>query len=225
MVSSQVIGFNPTSMRDKLVTFWVDEQNRLLVEYAKKEIVKIGNKISTYHSRHHMDRTGNLLNSLCWGVAYDNKLKDYGFFREAVTRGDSYLHEFFKEREAYLVEGRYLAERFIKNYGRFSGPNRWRVWFAILAPYWGYWEEGFRMASEGKGSKSYGKGIRSFYKFAVMSESYDRVSNELTPAKVKYETKPPEYSPFALKYDFENYQKRTKNQYTYARDDNKRNRK
>lgn len=64
---TKVIGLNAflKATEKQLMKFWVGEQNRLLIEYAKKEIVKLGKNIEAYHSRNHMDRTGNLLNSLC----------------------------------------------------------------------------------------------------------------------------------------------------------------
>lgn len=223
------INFDAKALTKTLVDNHVQWQTELLIDYAMRKVKEIGDRIKTYHGAHHMDRTHNLLNSLCWGVAYNGRLRGYGFYSNGQTKSykknshestdQSYLHEFDKEHELYLVEGRFLAEKFIKQHGRESAPNYWRVWFAILAPYWGYWEEGFTMKS-GFGSKRTSK----FLKFAVMSEFHDVVEKDLHPAKVKYETEAPEYSPSMKKYDMENYMDRNKNQYKYARDDHYRNR-
>ena len=239
------INFDAKALTKTLVDRHVQWQTELLIEYAMRKVKEIGDRIKTYHGAHHMDRTGNLLNSLCWGVAYNGRLRDYGFYSNGQTKSykkssydsidQSYLHEFDKEHELYLVEGRFLAEKFIKRYGRASAPNYWRVWFAILAPYWGYWEEGFTLVhgnsvapnarKNGKLQKGY-KGFRgaSFKRFAVMSEFHDVVEKDLRPAKVKYETEAPEYSPSMKKHDMEKYANRIKNQYKYARDDHYRNR-
>lgn len=185
MKKSRVIGLEAYSrgLKKELTEYWVKEQTRRLIEYAKEKIVSIGNTIQSYHSRNHMDRTGNLLNSLCWGVAYDGKLMDYGFFRDAESLKESHLHERFKEDWQIPVNGHALADGYIKRYGKMSGANMWRVWFAILAPYWGYWEEGFTMVH---GYSQQGGFMGStFVKFAVMSEVYDQVAKELAPAKPK----------------------------------------
>ena len=169
--------------------------NSRLVEYAKETILKIGNKINTYHSKHNMDRTGNLLNSLCWGVSYKGKLVDGGFFRDAVhnSKGisrtsESFLHEWFSGDEKYLipVDGRKLAEEYLRKVGN-TGSTGWKVFFAILAPYWGYWEEGFNMKVRGKSM--------GFFQFAVMAETYDQVRRDLKPARKYYfNVSVPQYS-------------------------------
>ena len=121
-----------------------------------------------------MDRTGNLLNSLCWGVAYDNELKANGFYRNANSLELSYLHERYEEHVAYPVDGHALAEQYTRMYGRLgSGGGTWRVWFAVLAPYWGYWETGF---------ESFGKELR----WQVMTRHFDIVKNDLKPSNVTF---------------------------------------
>lgn len=184
-------------MKKYLTEWWVTEQTRRLVEYAKDEIKKIGDKINSYNSRNHMDRTGHLLNSLCWAVAYDNKLVEYGFYRDAVLHAarvpneaeptsESYIHEFYADyKYAFPVNGRALAENYIKRYGKMTGVGRWRVFFAVLAPYWGYWEQGFTLRHGF--SKRGGFMGASFRRFAVMAETYDAVSNDLSPANMKFE--------------------------------------
>ena len=169
--------------------------NIRLVEYAKEKTLKIGNKIKTYHSKHNMDRTGNLLNSLCWGVSYKGKLVDGGFFRDAVhnskgisSTSESFLHEWFSGDEKYLipVDGRQLAEEYLRKVGN-TGSTGWKVFFAILAPYWGYWEEGFNMKVRGKSI--------GFFQFAVMAETYDQVRKDLKPARKYYfNVSVPQYS-------------------------------
>lgn len=171
---------------------FVDEQNKRLIAYAKDKIRILGDAIQLYPSARRMDRTGNLLNSLCWGVSYDGKLVQGGFYRDAVHHsngiaGDStsYIHEWFSGDEKYLesVDGRKLAEEYLEKYGN-NGSKGWRVFFAILAPYWGYWEKGFTMKSGGGNS-----GIPSssrFMQFAVMTQWHDKVGNELKPMRVRF---------------------------------------
>lgn len=225
MNKSKVIGFDANAMVASMMKTATEEQTRRLIAYAKDKVRLIGDAIQLYNSKHHFDRTGNLLNSICWGVAYSARLIDYGFYREANIKSyntgrrdetsQSFLHEFFREKEAYEVDGRYLAERFIKKYGRNSAQGWWRVWFAILAPYWGYWEEGFTMKRGGGMS-----GIpqtSSFMKFSVMSEFHDKVERELSPAKVKLDVFVAPYSSFSLKSDFKKYHDDTKHPFKYRR--------
>lgn len=169
------------------------EQTNRLIEYAKQTILEIGNKIQTYHSRNHMYRSGHLLRSLCCGVSYDGKLVYSGFYGDIALKShttwneanttNSYLHEWIPEYEAFQIDGRQMAQNYIQRYGHMgSGKGSWRVFFAILAPYWGYWETGFNMVHGlGKNRKS------SFHQFAVMTEFYDKVDKDLKPAKVKFQ--------------------------------------
>ncbi len=164
----------------------VQEYNRQLVAYAKDTIQEIGAKIKTYHRANNMDRTGNLLNSLCWGVAYNGKVVGSGFYQEAAERGESFLHE--REPDymyAFPVHGHDLAARYISRYGAAGSTGRWRVFFAILAPYWGYWENGFNMVYGGQRNGKIPR-MTKFLRFAVMSEFYDKVSNDLRPAKTNF---------------------------------------
>lgn len=207
------VKFNKASFCKELTINLVDLQTQLFIDYAEERIRLIGDAIQLYNSRHHFDRTGNLLNSLCWGVAYSGRLKASGFYRDARVKSysvgktqssQSFLHEFFaKYREAYEVDGRYLAERFTKSQGHASGQGYWRVWFAILAPYWGYWEKGFNMKSH------FGNRSRRL-QFSVMAEFHDKVTEELSPANVKFEVFVPEYSNHSLNYHFKRYQENPK---------------
>lgn len=200
---SRIVNFSSKAIAKQLLDSIVAEQNARLIDYAKKKIIEIGNKVMTYHSKNHMDRTGNLLNSLVWGVSYYGKLVDGGFFRDAVLRSkgialtsESFLHEWFSGDEKYLtpVDGRALATDYMQKYGNNGRGDGWKVFFAILAPYWGYWEKGFRMThgsmtpkdSKGEDSKAYKSGVRSFYKFAVMTQYYDEISRDLKPARTRF---------------------------------------
>ena len=200
MIKSKVIGFNAKSMAAAMMKNVVAEQNRRLVEYAKEKILAIGNQIQTYHSRNHMDRTGNLLNSLCWGVSYNGKLVEGGFFRDAVLNNkgiaktsESFLHEWFSGDVKNLipVNGRQLAQTYMQKYGN-NGAKGWRVFFAILAPYWGYWEKGFTMKSGG-GDSGIPRSTR-FMQFSVMTQFYDEIKKDLKPARVRFRVSVAKYN-------------------------------
>ena len=192
MKESKVI-FDTRKLAAEMMKNLSAEQTNRLIEYAKQTILEIGNKIQTYHSRNHMYRSGHLLRSLCCGVSYDGKLVYSGFYGDIALKShttwneanttNSYLHEWIPEYEAFQIDGRQMAQNYIQRYGSAgSGNKTWRVFFAILAPYWGYWETGFNMVHGlGKNRKS------SFHQFAVMTEFYDKVGNELKPAKVKFQ--------------------------------------
>lgn len=204
MIKSKVIGFNAKSMAAAMMKNVVAEQNRRLVEYAKEKILAIGNQIQTYHSRNHMDRTGNLLDSLLWGVSYEGKLVEGGFYRDAQARGESYLHEWFSGDVKYLipVNGRLLAQTYMQKYGN-NGAKGWRVFFAILAPYWGYWEKGFTMKSGG-GDSGIPRSTR-FMQFAVMTQFYDEVKQDLKPARVRFRVSVAKYHRAKLEKKWEKY--------------------
>lgn len=204
MIKSKVIGFNAKSMAAAMMKNVVAEQNRRLVEYAKEKILAIGNQIQTYHSRNHMDRTGNLLDSLLWGVSYEGKLVEGGFYRDAQARGESYLHEWFSGDVKYLipVNGRQLAQTYMQKYGN-NGAKGWRVFFAILAPYWGYWEKGFTMKSGG-GDSGIPRSTR-FMQFAVMTQFYDEIKKDLKPARVRFRVSVAKYNRTKLEKKWEKY--------------------
>lgn len=196
------VKFNAKALANLLMKDIVQEQNALLIDYAKNKIVEIGDMIKTYHSKNHMDRTGHLLNSLLWGVSYQGKLVDGGFYRQASAKGESYLHEWMSGDTKYLipVDGRALAQQYLQSYGN-NGARGWRVFFAILAPYWGYWERGFKMKSGGgivyKGTSRERKMpqiIGKTYRFAVMTEFYDQVKADLKPARVRFRVSVPKYA-------------------------------
>lgn len=189
-------------LQKELSDYWVGVQTMNLIDYAKTEIKRLGDMMSSYSSAHGMDRTGNLLNSLCWCVAYDGERKDSGFYREPVIhtyvnrwgqeRGigiqgssSSYLHEYFiDDREE--VNGRQLAEEYIGSYNGKSG--KWTVVFAVLAPYWGYWEGGFNHIKGGR------------MQFQVMTHIFDDVRMDLKPSKTHLTVYRPKYSYRNRKY-------------------------
>lgn len=204
MHKSRVTNWNANKMKEQLFAILSAEQNKRLIDYAKGKIVEIGQAIEQYHSAHHMDRTGNLLNSLCWGVSYNGSLIEGGFYRDAVLHNNgidgsstSYLHEWFVGDEKYLepVNGRQLAEGYLQTYGN-NGAKGWRVFFAILAPYWGYWEKGFTMNSKFGAGKS---GVSGFYQFAVLTHFYDSIKRDLKPARTRLRVSVRKYDHAKLK--------------------------
>lgn len=185
-------------------------QTRLLADYAAKKIQEIGNTIASYHSRHHMDRTGNLLDSLCWGVSYRGRLVEFGFYRKKQATEASGLHEWWwadwkdgqywtrldQLPDEYQVQGHELAEAYLNSYGNNDRGNGWKVFFAILAPYWGYWEQGFTL-HHGLSQRNGFQGA-TFVRFAVMTEYRDQVKADLKPARVRFSSKAAPYTNLKL---------------------------
>lgn len=85
------------------------------------------------------------------------------------------------------VNGHALAEDYIRKAASKSKKNQWLVFFAILAPYWGYWEKGFTLVHGWSRQKRYEDGFQgsTFMQFSVMSEFYDGLKSDLSPAKVR----------------------------------------
>lgn len=163
-----------------------DKQTENLIDYAENRIQTIGNEIASINSRNNMDRTGNLLDSLCWGLVYNGKLVGKGFYRPQKASKESFLHELLGKdiAELYPVYGHGLAEQFIQRFAKRNDSGRgWRVFFAVLAPYWGYWEAGHRNIL-----------LHHRIKFSVMAENYDAVKADLKPAKVTFHTYVPTYN-------------------------------
>lgn len=205
MRKTKVIGLDSflKQVKDDVTQHWVAEQNDRLVEYANRKIRLLGDAIQLYNSKKHMDRTGNLLDSLCWGVGYDGKNVATGFYRENPSRrGDSYLHEYTPD-DAIHVNGRELANNFLQSYN--YPDKKWVVFFAILAPYWGYWESGHRSKSGGSTvyqtehdfpehlQRDIPKSM-TFKQFQVMSFLYDEVRMDLKPATTRLTVYVPKYS-------------------------------
>ena len=140
-----------------------------------------------------MDRTGNLLDSLCWGVMYEGRLKAYGFYRQQQrAEKESHLHEFWPDWSwIFPVYGRGEAELFLKNVKFRNSGMKWSVFFAILAPYWGYWESGFTL-KRGR--------TKRHLQFRVMVKMYDEMSANLRPAKPHIEVHVEKYQHKARKY-------------------------
>ena len=146
-------------------------QTELLVDYATREIQLIGNDISVFPHANNLDRTGNLLDSLCWGVYYDGNRKKSGYYRASQASEISHLHEYSRPM-GKAVSGHYFAQQFIQSYKK-KKKKGWEVFFAVLAPYWGYWETGF---------ESFGKELR----WQVMTRHFDIVKNDLKPSNVTF---------------------------------------
>ena len=183
-----------------LIKELVEEQTLRFVEYARNKIQEIGDYIQTAPTVNHLDRTGHLLNSLCWGVSYDGRLLRSGFYRNKtlhrkrvvgwegknqIMTSASNLHEWSPTvSDLFPVDGRELARTYLQSYGN-NGSKGWRVFFAILAPYWGYWEKGFRF--------KVGKG-QGFLQFAVMTHFYDEIRRDLKPARTRFRCSVPKYN-------------------------------
>lgn len=155
-------------MYERMLTLVVDEQTQRLIDYAKKEVVAIGNLMESYYGPNHLDRTGNLIDSLCWGVSYGGKLQDSGFYRAKKAVKESQLHA-WSERWV-PVNGRALAEKYLQTFGN-NGARGWKVFWAILAPYWGYWEKGFTIKHHGV--------PKAHLQWAVMTVHYDKIKQDL----------------------------------------------
>ena len=151
-----------------------EAQTKRLIAFAKKEIKSIGNDISVAPTKNNLDATGNLLDSLCWVVSYGGKVKDFGYYRTATASEDSHLHEYSRSIKQ-SVNGHFLASQFVASYTP-TVTNGWEVAFAILAPYWGYWEKGHRGRS---GTKQ---------QWSVMTRHYDVIRKAIPAGKTKFHT-------------------------------------
>ena len=205
MKQGKVIGFNAAKMAEQMMANAVAEQNRRLVEYAEQRIIMLGETINSYNSRNHMDDTGNLLDSLCWGVCYDGKMVESGFYRSPKATRTSYLHgwstvEFadpkrFKKHAVgeSVRPGHQLAAEYLSQAHKKCKSGEWMVFFAILAPYWGYWEKGFNITPKFGGNTT-----QRFLQFAVMSQFYDIVKSNLKPARTRIKVYVPKYASKSL---------------------------
>ena len=217
MKRGKIIGFNAAKMAEQMMANAVAEQNRRLVEYAEQRVIMLGETINSYNSRHHMDDTGNLLDSLCWGVCYDGKMVQSGFYRNKKATEDSELHKWskvtfkgtrndqFKGKwiegvsASEPVNGHQLAAEYISQAHKKCKGGEWMVFFAILAPYWGYWEKGFTQVHGAGFINGKGFGSASFQQFAVMSQFYDIVKSNLKPARTRIRVYIPKYASKSLK--------------------------
>ena len=219
MKQGKIIGFNAAKMAEQMMANAVAEQNRRLVEYAKEEIILLGNDIAAIDSRNNMSDKGNLLDSLCWGVCYNKQLIDSGFYREQSATKHSLLHEYSSaaileggrnkwkelynkdvqkarmlqkanwsyESAAEPVNGHALAQSYIDKAAKNCKEGHWYVFFAILAPYWGYWEEGHNNIFKHR-----------FVKFNIMTWHYDKIKNDLKPAKMRFNVHVEKYASKSL---------------------------
>ena len=207
------IVFDTNALRKNLEESLTRQQTKLLIEYAHEKVQEIGNTIASYHGSHGMDDTHNLLDSLCWGVSYKGKIEASGFYRPKKASTPSTLHDWSKlwlqqigtngEREFVevdsnsfpLVNGHELANEYIDSYGKKSTKG-WKVFFAILAPYWGYWEKGFTLKHGF--SKKGGFTGATHMRFAVMTQYYDQIKQDLKPARMYFGVSVAKYSDLSL---------------------------
>lgn len=147
------------------------EQTARLIAYAKEEIVKMGELIAQNVISGQDETTGNLLDSLCWGVWFKRKRMGSGYFREPQASEESYLHE-LSPQNRQSVNGHALAQQFLREYGDGITQNDgWHIVWGVLAPYYVYWEQGHINVLRGG----------EFVKFDAMSQRYDHIENVLKP--------------------------------------------
>lgn len=192
---------SPKKWGEEIYNETVEEQTRRLIEYAKKTVQNIGDKMHAFNSTNNLDRTGNLLRSLCWGVLFKGELKGSGFYEGAINGNgkESYLHE-FSRNDSILVKGRTLAEEYIESQKNRKSGRGWKMFVAVLAPYWGYWEIGFNMNIGGNtiyrgksGERKIPTVFRKRFRFNVMAETWDVVRMDLKPAKTDITVYVPKY--------------------------------
>ena len=139
------------------------EQTRRLANYAAKEIIKMGDNIA-------MEDTGNLLDSLCWGLWFKGRLVHSGYYRNpAEAFESSYIHAISPMPPKELVNGRYLAQLFLSEYQP-KQKNGWEVVWAATAPYYAYWEYGL-----------YNVFYKQKVQFRTVAERYDHIKATLEP--------------------------------------------
>lgn len=205
MKKGKLIGFDANKLAESMMKSAIEEQNKRLIAYAQDEIISLGNDINAINTKNNMDDLGNLLDSLCWGVAYDGKMVGSGFYREQIAKMPSELHAYSKvavlegstrgkwkelynkdvkkarqlqesnwsyETGSEPVNGHALAQAYIDRAGKKCKAGHWMVFFAICAPFWGYWEEGH-----------YNIFMRRFVRFNILTWHYDKIKGDLKPAK------------------------------------------
>ena len=177
--------FNKNEFRKELMQrkkVYEEEQTLRLISYAKEQIILMGSEIQQIISSQD-GSTGNLLDSLCWGVWHNKKNRGMGYYREPQAMEDSYLHEFSQNRES--VNGRFLAQQFLAQYqSNLTLTSGWQVVWGVLAPYYAYWEAGHI-------NKLYGG---QFVQFTAMSQRYDHIKAQLgARCKVDFKVEVPTY--------------------------------
>lgn len=173
MATKTRLKFQAAKWRKAIEKSVVSEQTTRLIDYAENEIRTIGLIINTRSGGHHMDRTGNLLSSLCWMVFFNGKKSAHGYYRDSAATETSNLHE-WQTPKGIEVNGRQMAKEFISSY-KPTTTKGWEICFATVAPYWGYWEEGHKNIKTGK-----------IQKWAIMTQRFDKIQRDLTPASVSF---------------------------------------
>lgn len=167
------VRFNKNEFRKELMKRkreYEVEQTARLIAYAQSQIVLMAAEIEQIITSQD-GSTGNLLDSLCWGVWHNKKRKGLGYYRDVSAIEDSYLHEFSPMiRES--VNGHFLAQQFLAQYqDNLTITDGWQVVWGVLAPYYAYWEAGHINKLLGG----------QFIQFTAMSQRYDHIKNELGP--------------------------------------------
>lgn len=159
------------------------EQTARLIAYAQSQIVLIAAEIEQIITSQD-GSTGNLLDSLCWGVWHNKKRKGIGYYRDESAIEDSFLHELSPSiRES--VNGHFLAQQFLAQYqDNLTITDGWQVVWGVLAPYYAYWEAGHTNVLLGG----------QFIQFTAMSQRYDHIKNKLAPrCRVDFNVNVPTY--------------------------------
>ena len=138
------------------------EQTKRFVAYAERQMKSIGEAFNAWES------SGNLIDSLCYAVYHNGRPAKMDYYRSPQATDTSELHEFSKEHREQ-VNGRALAERFLTDF-KPSKKQGWEVFWAVLAPYWGYWEQGH-----------YNVCFKQRVQFSVMAQQFDLVKETLEP--------------------------------------------
>jgi hypothetical protein len=181
MAKKTKVRLNAKKLHADMMKKVVGIQTERLINYAISEVTKMGDELLVKMRGKPSDRTHNMLNSLVWAVYYDGKEEKHGYYRKSSsTRGDASLHEISKDPIA--VNGRQLARQFLDTYQP-RQKNGWEIIWAILAPYYAYWEQGHENVFYGK-----------YVKFNMMTQRYDDIKNALgTKVNVTIQVNVPKY--------------------------------
>ena len=146
-----------------------EEQTQRLIQYAELEIQNIATELFGGALFRGDYATGNMADSLCWGVWYNNKMAKIGYYLDkAQAFFPSYLHQLSKNRKTE-VYGRQLAQQFLAQY-KPTIDKGWEIVFGCLAPYEAYWEQGH-----------YNVMLKQQVQFQAMTQRYDVIKQELSP--------------------------------------------
>lgn len=176
------VKFNGKKLQEALMKKAVKVQTQRLIDYAMSEVTKMGDALIVSANGKPSDRTHNMINSLVWAVYYNGKMSKKGFYRKSSsTKGESSLHELGKP-ESVPVNGRQLAKEFLNTY-RPNETQGWEIVWAVLAPYYAYWEEGHQNVF-----------LSKFVKFDMMTQRYDAIKSVLgNKCKVSISVNVPKY--------------------------------